>query len=257
MTIQPAPTAIPPGQAIHANHALDAVPRQLFQTEYIRELLLGSEPERAMQDVATYLRTYAESGLRSALQSLLADSSALQAIAECSYFHGNGFYKVVLAQDERFKLRLHIWMPGGHAEENIHDHRWHFASTIVHGQLVSEIWQEATQPEATEFDEILYLAKELDSPPFQIPNGKTKLLCTQRAVRTAGEAYAMPPGVLHRIVSTGNGLTATLMCQAAPARRWNRLIPHAAITPDITQRYQSVVEMSDVIHKLLLLLQTR
>ena len=82
------------------------------------------------------------------LQGLLADEQALQAVAARSYVHGNGFVKVVLLDEHGHKLRLHIWFAGSACEENIHDHRWSFASHVLVGTLNSEIWVDDAQGQA-------------------------------------------------------------------------------------------------------------
>ena len=210
-------------------------------------------PGDAMSVIAKSLRLLASNGLKESLLALMDCPDCLDNIAARSYRHGNGFWKLVLSQSSTHKLRLHIWFPGTDAEENAHDHRWHFASTIVDGTLTSEIWQEAASPDAVAFDELLYFAKDGDLAPVIVPNGKTKLICTKTVVRSAGEAYTMAPGTIHRIVRCGQKLTATLMCQAAPARRWNRLIPKLGQAPDVEQRYLTRPELTAAIVRYLAL----
>jgi hypothetical protein len=205
----------------------------------------------SVKSVARYLARYAKQHLRADLQALCTNAAGLRACAAESYRHGNGFYKVVLSQGAHYKLRLHVWLPGVSAEENLHEHRWSFASTVLTGSLHSEIHAEDVTASAMEYDEYLYLAKEGDSPPSQTYIGKTWLACVSTSVRRAGDYYAMNPNTLHRIVRTDGGLTATLMCQSSPARRSNRLLTRPGQVPDVTQRYMDPGELSAVVERLL------
>jgi hypothetical protein len=203
--------------------------------------------------VAEFLALYAGNGdgLRADLRALLADNARLGQCASKSYLHGNGFYKIVLSETALYKLRLHVWLPGATAEENLHEHRWHFASTVLTGALYSEIHAEDVTANAQEYEEYLYLAKDGVSPPSQTYIGKTRLACLRTSVRRAGQHYAMKPNTLHRIVRTDGGLTATLMCQSSPARRSNRLLTRPGQVPDVAQRYMSPADLATVVTRLL------
>lgn len=106
------------------------------------------------------------SQVKALLQSILNTPAQLATIAKRSYWHGNGFLKIVLL-DQGYKLRLHIWCNGVVCEENIHSHRWGFASHVLQGALRSEIWQDGTdnQEQPTIMaDEYRYTAKQGDTP---------------------------------------------------------------------------------------------
>lgn len=205
----------------------------------------------AIASSARCLAAYAKNSLCADLHSLLADPGRLARCANVSYLHGNGFYKIVLAQNEIFKLRLHIWLPNVDAAENVHEHRWHFASTVLAGTLHSEIYAEDVTPSALEYDEYLYLAKDGASPSSRTYIGKTRLGCVSTSVRRVGEYYSMSPNTLHRVVSIEGGLTATLMCQGPAARRSNRLLTRPCEVPDVMQRYMNAADLSLVIRRLL------
>ncbi|WP_433269263.1 hypothetical protein ACQPZF_06460 [Actinosynnema sp. CS-041913] len=53
-----------------------------------------------------------------------------------AYRHPNGFLKIVLIAEVEFQLRLHVWRPEPDspvATENVHNHRWDFASAVLVG----------------------------------------------------------------------------------------------------------------------------
>lgn len=218
-----------------------------FLSELKCALLKPESPDSVMLSIAKDLLGFSGERLISFLHSILLDPHQLESLARRSYRHGNGFYKLVLESNKHFKLRLHIWLPGELGEENIHDHRWAFASTILCGQLESEIFAEALSDDARAYLEYLYYAQNSDHPAHIQRNGEVRLVCAKHSIRRAGDAYSMAPGVLHRIITTGAGMTATLMCQAAPARAWNRLIPVHEILPKVEQRYLESHELHDVL----------
>ena len=135
------------------------------------------------------------------LQGLLADEQALQAVAARSYVHGNGFVKVVLLDEQGYKLRLHIWFAGSACEENIHDHRWSFASHVLVGTLNSEIWVDDAQGQA--LPEYRYAAATATAAADKQALGTCRVSLQQHCQYGAGSSYVMPKQVLHRIINPG------------------------------------------------------
>ena len=173
--------------------------------------------------------------LTALLQSILQNPQLLQAVGQRSYQHGNGFLKVVLL-DRGYKLRLHIWQAGQGCEENIHDHRWSFASHILTGTLRSEIWRDVTAANDESFltQEYQYHAANAGQPAFKIQQDNCLLQRDSEVAYHAGQSYVMPEQKLHRIINPGNQLVATIMCTAPTAQGTTRLIPmHNGIDPNI------------------------
>lgn len=109
------------------------------------------------------------------------------------------------------------------------------------GTLKSESWGEAVSPDARPFSEYRYTARQGELPAQLAEMGPTLLQCKHQSERAAGQCYTMAPGTLHRIINSGNTLTSTLMCQSAPARAWNRLLPfRAALMPDVAQPFLQI-----------------
>ena len=157
------------------------------------------------------------------LQGLLADEQALQAVAARSYVHGNGFVKVVLLDEHGHKLRLHIWFAGSACEENIHDHRWSFASHVLVGTLNSEIWVDDAQGQA--LPEYRYAAATATAAADKQALGTCRVSLQQHCQYGAGSSYVMPKQVLHRIINPGQHLVATVMVSAPTEQGDTRLIP--------------------------------
>ena len=70
-------------------------------------------------------------------ESILAQPALIAAIARRSYWHNNGFAKLVLHQDRLgYCVRLHAWLDSSAVVErasNVHNHRWDFASINLSG----------------------------------------------------------------------------------------------------------------------------
>lgn len=66
----------------------------------------------------------------------------LENILGRSYLHQNGFSKIVLFKSIDCQIRLHIWDGNHKEEENIHNHRFNFNSSILQGQYREEIFEQ-------------------------------------------------------------------------------------------------------------------
>lgn len=218
----------------------------------IRNLLAGAgAPCEVMNKVAVRLQTFGKAGLLQTISVILNNETFLNTVASQSYLHGNGFYKIVLAEEDDFVIRTNIWMPGVHAEENLHDHRWHLASTIIDGTLESEIWEEAASPTAAEYEEYIYVGKTAQKEAYTLPIGKSKISLKERTVHRAGECYNLSSNIMHRIVSSGKDLTCTLMCHPTSARTWGRVIPLKPLEPDLDRAYLTNKEMTQLFQQYL------
>ncbi|PQQ36103.1 hypothetical protein C6H68_21265 [Photorhabdus luminescens] len=112
-----------------------------------------------MNEVSEYLGNYGREGLHHTVNHLLGNEAILKTIAKKSYLQGNGFYKIVLSEQREYSIRLHIWINGIEAQENLHSHRWPFASVVTDGCLKSEIWIDSALPNTPEYQEF-FLRRE-------------------------------------------------------------------------------------------------
>lgn len=187
--------------------------------------------------------------MTSLLSSIIQSPTLLKQIAARSYWHGNGFLKVVLL-DQGYKLRLHIWFAGTSCEENIHSHRWGFASYVLTGALKSELWADAANDDLAALpcvskpyptpsqtptlmsDEYLYTAKHKNDQNNVAARkqyiGTAHLKKLQNVTQVAGANYVMTPDQLHRINHPGEELVATIICTAPTQVLTNRLFPTTA-----------------------------
>jgi hypothetical protein len=81
------------------------------------------------------------------LSTIMCSRSHQEAIAGRSYWHPNGFAKLVLADHPLMgQVRLHIW-PDMPADDDIHDHAWEYVSTTVAGELTEIVYHESLSGE--------------------------------------------------------------------------------------------------------------
>lgn len=188
------------------------------------------------------------------INQVLANPALLAEIAARSYHHGNGFLKVVLAAQDGWKLRLHVWFPNTPCEENIHDHRWGFASTVLCGQLLSETFVDDVDGTITG-TEYLYHARQNQDDSQKQTQGRFCLRSLGQQCRGMGESYFLPTSVLHRICDYPNkNLVATMMCSAPTQQGTNRLLvsdDRQGIDPNVEQTPLSSHELACLLGRFL------
>jgi hypothetical protein len=85
--------------------------------------------------------------LRDTLAAVIGSRSAQEEFADRSYWHQNGFMKVVMKERPGYgQLRLHIW-PQVVDDDDIHGHSWHYASVVLGGELKEVEYRESSSDE--------------------------------------------------------------------------------------------------------------
>jgi hypothetical protein len=154
------------------------------------------------------------------LRCVLNDRDALDECASKSYQHANGFDKLVILSSEhpQYKLRLHMWWPGRHdVTEHVHNHRWSFASIVVHGSLEAHVYERSDR--GSLMHEYRYFSPEGGTTYRMDLVGTARLTALQHVVMPTGTLYSLTKDVLHRVVPTLRQLTATLFLQGAAVRQ--------------------------------------
>lgn len=195
------------------------------------------DAENAMALVAQHLQTFGKQGIITALSEILNNQEKIEEISKRSYLHGNGFYKIILEETNLFRLRLHIWNQGVIAEENIHDHRWHFASTIISGKMKSEIWEDAISNNGEFLDEYLYVGKTKIQDAYLNYLGKSRVALQKTCVYEEGDAYFLLSNIMHKITYSGEEQISTLTCHSNDARNWARTITRKQSLPNVEHNY--------------------
>ncbi len=220
--------------------------KNLFVQEHIWQALNGSvqDIENAILEILekekfrssfSYIANIVEvlsSGtiLKLLLEKLLFNQHALAKIQSFSYYHQNGFDKFVLIDNQYFKLRLHMWQPENidKAQENIHDHRWAFASKILYGSFQNQFFGEHEQGNIERLFYTYLPAYEDQKYDLQY-NGKRKLVLLEEANLQTSQLYYLAPEVLHRISEVNSNGCATLMLTGTAFRTDCRLFAERQI----------------------------
>jgi hypothetical protein len=159
---------------------------------------------------------------------ILASEEFFMKVVDESYHH-DLFDKTVLLSGSKcgWKLRMHVFVPStfSAAQEEVHSHRNHFVSHVLHGGFKQELWEDPAHCpsmndfEMHEFFKYIYdpTLTEDGTRVFNIkPQGKVNLVRVDQICAGKGGAYYMHPSVLHS-VNAIDGCTVTLVLNSPQA----------------------------------------
>jgi hypothetical protein len=183
--------------------------------DWLTAALRRSPPDRGLATLVSPLADRRR--LAAMLASLLDDPVRRRAAAARSYEHPLGFDKLILLSSPASELHLHIWWPDTERlVEDVHNHRFDFASTILDGAL-----DMARYTVGRDGVTMCAYQEALGSAVGRIRlhrTGEAQLSRVGTAAMTAGTVYAMSADELHRINAAGSGLTATLFLRGPQIR---------------------------------------
>ncbi|MBB5857260.1 hypothetical protein ACFQ05_30630 [Amycolatopsis umgeniensis] len=149
------------------------------------------------------------------LEEILEDDEAVRAAAKRSYWHPNGFAKMVLHASADFRIRLHVWPESAEpsrGESNPHSHRWEFASTIIAGEGLSM----AEFREITEGGKVhnrYRYGADPANPAALLADGEARLEVVKTPNARRGDVYSCDTEIVHTVRPIEAGLTATVVIQ--------------------------------------------
>ncbi len=193
-------------------------------------------------DAAAGLIRNDREGVRALLDTIRSDRALAGEVARRSYWHSNGFAKLVLhADDPHFRLRLHVWpghggpgTRGGPAagEENVHSHRWPFASVVLCGKIRVEEYVAAPDAGAGDdiYDQYRYATVKHGLVGRLEPLGRCVLRQSRSVMYGLGEQHGCHPDVLHN-VSPQSAPTATVLVQGPATDRAALVYQRAGLRP--------------------------
>eukprot|EP01125_Pyxidicula_operculata_P010775 TRINITY_DN354_c0_g1_i1.p1 TRINITY_DN354_c0_g1~~TRINITY_DN354_c0_g1_i1.p1 ORF type:complete len:249 (-),score=69.09 TRINITY_DN354_c0_g1_i1:50-796(-) len=170
------------------------------------------------------------------LDLIVQDQHNLESVVQDSYHH-DLFDKTVLMSGKKssWKLRLHVFTPDTFtlAQEEIHSHRNHFVSTVLHGGFTQQLWEDPKylpvppelasthdpNPTISSFYKYIYDPTVTDDGTRMfniVPQGKIDLACVATVTIPKGTTYYMHPSVLHSVNSL-DGCTITLVLNSPQA----------------------------------------
>jgi hypothetical protein len=180
----------------------------------VRSLLAPCPPTAAQLSAALDAVLADRSALAAWLADLNDDDSATE-VAARSYWHPNGFAKLVLHAATDFRIRLHVWPPGRNrrGETNPHGHRWDFASTVLCGPgLRNTEYREA--PTGAPYVRHAYVGSGSGGTLTAV--GNTFLVVRDRRVIRTCDRYAVSTETVHTVDPMGTSVVATLVVQGPP-----------------------------------------
>lgn len=155
------------------------------------------------------------------IKQILKNEMLLSNVVSESYYHENGFHKIVLLSGKNFKLRLHHFGVAAKIPmENIHDHRWPFASSILTGQLTMDTFSASDIDKGEEaFYHFRYGSDKQSGSYSTDLIGRKFLNKIDTRIYNSGESYLMRTNELHRIKNTIGQESITLILTGKPVSK--------------------------------------
>ena len=153
------------------------------------------------------------------LKDLREDKTLMTEITQRSYWHPNGFAKLVLhesdeKEQDQFLIRLHVWpaTQGDHlGESNPHSHRWDFASTILLGEGMSTTEFTECDNCGSPYNRYRYGTVSTDKAALKNDGQPVMLTGIPSLVIKRGQIYQCDTSVAHTVQPLGSDLTATII----------------------------------------------
>jgi hypothetical protein len=156
------------------------------------------------KDAANILETFSIDEIGAFLKDILDNEELLVKIAQKSYYHPNGFYKILLNLDPENSLRLHVWDSERYTSniENVHNHCFDFASRILVGSLHSLYFREVDHEDDADRKGLYHSTFEASSRfnPARIkPVGRSHMKIERTVIYKTGETYAQQKDIIHQV----------------------------------------------------------
>jgi hypothetical protein len=166
------------------------------------------------------------------LTEILGSPSWQEAIAGRSYWHPNGFAKLVLADDPRAgQVRLHVWpdLPDG---DDIHGHAWAYESIVLAGELTERLYRESASCEGRDMWRHRYRGIGQRHFAFVDPTPVRLAEHGGRRVHAVGGVSGGRPDHIHRF-SASKAPAATLLRVGPIVRRSSYVYRPTAEPPQV------------------------
>lgn len=179
------------------------------------------------------------------IESVCASDESLARCARGSVAHPLGFDKFTLLSTPSYQLKLHVWWPDASSRpvEDIHNHRFDFASAVVVGFLQSEVFRMApTGAPVVRYSE----TNDVDQGRYGfVEDGFAHIGLSQRHSIGPRSVYFTTADVLHRVFTPARDVTATLFLKLSPVRCETTVLVDPAL-PKRSCRVRQVYSSADV-----------
>ncbi|MEV4146327.1 hypothetical protein AB0J40_21855 [Amycolatopsis sp. NPDC049691] len=177
----------------------------------------GSRPGLDLLEAAAeYVRAH-RPAFAAWLRDLAGDPASAAEVAKRSYWHPNGFAKIVLhtGVEPEFRVRLHVWPSSdtvSRGESNPHSHRWEFASHVLTGTGMHMVEFAETADGGKPFRRYRYGADPAN-PAALVADGEVRLRRRASPHVQSGDVYRCDTSIVHTVRPVDAGLTATVVVQ--------------------------------------------
>lgn len=186
---------------------------------------VGATQAEETAELRRILATATMADVLSIAREIEADGDQLARTAAFAYRHTNGFRKITLFRSDACCLRVHIWDDGASRAENIHNHRWGFASRVLAG-TVSESRFELAGP-GRKADEFGYVRAPGENFGSLERVREVELAQSGELVHGESSLYSMTTPEIHRINDDHSGALITLVLTGS--RREPRSLVYSAV----------------------------
>ena len=196
--------------------------------------------------------------LRAVIEALTRSQKELGEVASRSYYHNNGFFKVLLIDKRpKYSIRLHIWPEHPFQDSDVHNHPWGMSGLVLNGSYEWSIYSlERDQEESgcLELYECRYL-KDYSGHSFH-KKGSVKLIETDTIFLQKSEVFCLPSVQYHSvkkgnaepadsIVITGHSDYLSADVISSHARPCNTLLKNASVEiPFLREKLVSFIARS-------------
>jgi hypothetical protein len=166
------------------------------------------------------------------LAAIVGSRSLQEDIAGRSYWHPNGFAKLVLDHDASWgQIRVHVW-PGLPTADDIHGHAWYYASIVLTGELSEVTYREVGLREGQPMWKHSYGGVGNRQFTFIDPQPVNLVEVTAAVVWQTGATSGGSPNHIHRFVAS-QAPAATLLRVGPVLRRSSHVYRLTAELPQI------------------------
>jgi hypothetical protein len=158
----------------------------------------------------------------SLLRTVERSPTARSELAGKSYRHHNGFIHIALGYPRSRRLVAHLWPPEERETGDVHDHRWHLASRILHGAVrVEQLTRRASgSDDARRYRGYIHTLLPDGNGYSLEPAADTSLEVVRSELVRSGGVHMSHLTELHRVSNPGLGrVWAVTLMLRGPSRR--------------------------------------
>lgn len=149
-----------------------------------------------------------DESLAAVIHQLLQETASRRSPPTFAQQHPNGFDKILISESGEFKLIAHFWK-AEHRDNDVHDHRWHFTSSVLQGGLVADEF--VPSDNGTIMDRFRYSSPSGGSHFTLTADGQEKIAPAATSLLEAPCVYFQDRSALHRARTSSS--TVTLLVQ--------------------------------------------